>query len=171
MLINKSLKTNILVAFSSFFFMHANLFAQDNDNTVDIYANLGYTRLSGFSFSKTEKLFNDFNGVNFGLAALYSLNTNTKFQPVLGGGFNFVNSKNSNSNTGNSDISSYDTSFHYGSLFATGGVKTFISNSFSIYGLANLGYAFSNDFKFEAKSSDSHANFVNSQTTLTAKQL
>ncbi|KAB8040917.1 hypothetical protein GCL60_03015 [Silvanigrella paludirubra] len=132
------------IKYSSFLvtliFIILNLKAFSLEKNLDITPNLGYTHLEGFSFQRTGKIINKFNGLNLGVSALYSFDSQGLITPVLGAGYNYVGVSNKN----NLESGTFDTYFSYHSLVANGGFKLNIFKNISIHTLANLGYSFAN---------------------------
>ncbi|WP_397601472.1 hypothetical protein [Silvanigrella sp.] len=123
------------------------------EKKLEISPNLGYTHLDGFSFQRTGKIINKFDGLNLGVSALHSFDSQGLFTPVLGAGYHYVGVSNQN----NLESGTFDTNFSYHSIVANGGVKLNIFKNISIHTLANLGYSFANTIDVTTSSS---SNFV-----------
>lgn len=122
------------------------------EKKYELYGNLGYTQLNGFSFTRTSKVMNSFSGLNLGLSGLYNLNTNSLISPVLGLSLNSIFTKNSNS-VNNENING---SFNYFATTALGGVKVRYFTNMPLYFLLNLGYSPTNNLSFSGDNSESY---------------
>ncbi len=142
-------KKRILLSIASLFII---LPSYAQEKKYELYGNLGYTHLNGFSYTKTNKVMNSFNGMNLGLSGLYNFNTNTLMTPVLGLSLNSIFTKNSNS-INSENVSG---SFNYFSTSALGGIKVRYFSNMPIYFLLNLGYSPSNNLSFSGDNSQSY---------------
>ena len=163
------IKWNYLILIGSIILMHFSAYSSEgkDEKNVDVYGNFGYTNLSGFSFNKTNKLFNNFSGFNLGVSALYLFNKNSYFTPVVGGSLNSVFTKSIDNLIGDYNV---NMKFDYTTISGTGGAKFTPSNLVSIYTLANIGYAINNKISANFNSYDSYSNYASSETSFSIKK-
>lgn len=133
-----------------FLILFNNSYAQEK--SFEVYSNFGYTQLSGFSYSQSSKVMNTFNGLHFGVSALYNINTEYVISPIIGSGINIFATKNAN--TIESD--NIKGSFNFATIAVTGGLKLRYLKNVPIYFLGNFGYAPLNLIEFYSENKNSY---------------
>jgi hypothetical protein len=128
-----------------------NAFAVENNSSssnfnLDILTGIGYTQYNEQSTDNSPYSDVVLRGGNLNVSALYSILNTSKVSPVVGGGLNLTYVSGSE-NVGSLGTKEVDMSSI--SLIANGGFKFIPSSAFSIYTLANFGYALSNNHTTE----------------------
>ncbi len=127
----------------------SNSFADNTSLNLDILAGLGYTQYNEQSTDDVPLSKVVLKGVNLNASALFPITKTSIGYPVIGGGLNltFVSGKE---NVGSSSFA--DVKMSSLSAVANGGFKFIPTPVFSIFTLANFGYAFRNNYTADLKS-------------------